>query len=229
MTEKRGVDEHEPSKEEMAHVLVVSENLSIEQPEDKLERYFSSEFELFDRLPARPDNRVRLFDILASVLVNSMVNTSEKVSTIWNDRAGIEEALARIPRDAALLSDEVPWTALEELLRAALEVKFVRLAVATKILHKKRPHLLPIVDSYLEKYYRSAYPDVTEPGLDDVSRCMRIIRHFRDELNACRQDLEKLMEIPRRRRCRVSLVRLLEVLIWIEKEGSGRFRGAEEQ
>jgi len=210
----------------MPEVLEVSATLSIADPAGKLSRYFSSEFQLYDRLGARPDNRIGLFDILASVLVNSMLNTAEKVSAIWNERRGIEEALARVPRDASLLSEQVPWQALENLMRAALDVRFVGLGVATKILHKKRPHLIPVMDGFVEKYYASAYPDVAEPTPDEAERFMRIVRHFQAELKGCQEKLEQLLRIPKRWRCYVSLVRLLDVLIWIEKEKSGRFRTA---
>ena len=212
----------------MPEVLVVSPSLSITDPAGKLDRYFSSEFQLYDRLRPRPDNRIGLLDVLASVLANSMLNTAEKVSTIWNDRRGIEEALAAVPRDASLLWDDVPWQALEGLMRAALDVRFVGLGVATKILHRKRPHLIPMIDRVVEGYYESAYPpDVAEPALDDAGRFMRIVRHFQVELKGCEKELERLLRIPRRRRCYVSPVRVLEALIWIEREKSGRFRAPE--
>ena len=207
--------------------LEVSCTLTIDDPAGKLEKYFSSPFELYDHEGTeviKRDNEITLFDILASNMVNSRVDTGEKISIIWGNRAPMEEALAHIPPNASLLSEAAPWDELEDLLRVALATRHVGLAVATKILHKKRPELIPMIDSVVGGYYRDVYSDVTERGLGEVKRAIRMIRHFREELQRCRTDLEKLSAIAKERGCNVTLVRILEVLVWIEREPRGQFR-----
>jgi Family of unknown function (DUF6308) len=68
----------------------------------------------------------------------------------------ISSALAKVPRSASLAAaeDAIPWRPLEELMRAMDGIPEVGLARQTEVLHKKRPALIPILDSVLETYLR---------------------------------------------------------------------------
>jgi len=102
-------------------------------------------------------------------------------------------------------------------------IKYAKLAVASKILYTKRPALIPMMDSVVQEYYKRAYPDY-----DWSWKCAplaeQLMRHFRDDLLAAKPQLTALgAELEKEHRT-LSLVRLLELLIWMETERQGYYR-----
>ena len=69
----------------------------------------------------------------------------------------IEKVLAKIPVDedieTADLSMDGLGQAIEELLNITTRVKGIQIPVATRILHKKRPRLIPVLDEAVLKHY----------------------------------------------------------------------------
>jgi hypothetical protein len=84
------------------------------------------------------------------------------------------------------------------------------LAVATKVLHLKRPGMYPVLDSLM----------LQQLGVTDSVPVMRVMDHLRDEGH---RNLESLLAIqgqlaPRYRR---SLVRILDALLWTSHPAAG--------
>src|SRR5688572_21817354 len=81
----------------------------------------------------------------------------------------LEKALTSVLPESSLLSntDEIPWHALEEVFDIMLSVPRVGISVATKVLHKKRPALIPILDSVVQGYLRGvdSFPELTKARL----------------------------------------------------------------
>lgn len=48
-------------------------------------------------------------DILLITMMNARLDSADKVKSVWQDRHKIEEALAEIPMDLPLESENVPW------------------------------------------------------------------------------------------------------------------------
>jgi hypothetical protein len=73
---------------------------------------------------------------------------------VLSQRHKVREALKLLPLDATLAdpSEQVPWSALNGLFGALDNLPGIRLARATKILHKKRPALIPILDGVVVGY-----------------------------------------------------------------------------
>lgn len=98
------------------------------------------------------------------------------------------------------------------LMRAIYGAPEVGLARATKVLHKKRPALIPILDSVLERYLR-AVDGLQRSGnfaLDAVS----LIRSYKHELDACLTILQALKAELRARSIELTEVRLLDLFLW---------------
>ena len=72
------------------------------------------------------------------------------------------------------------------MLNAACRVRWILVPVATKVLHRKRRHLVPMLDSVLIDYYRSTGMEVSGAALEDGplagSAVMPILRSFRSDL-----------------------------------------------
>ncbi len=59
-----------------------------------------SEYELYDGVPILQDSTLSLLDILLSILMNSRLDTADKVKSIWEGRKPVEDALNCIPVDS---------------------------------------------------------------------------------------------------------------------------------
>lgn len=209
--------------------IVLESGLTLIEPEFMIETFVCEEYDYWDAPPegamaVQQDSMLTMYDILYSVLINSNIRR-EGVWNFWDVREQVGAALAEIADDVSLLSltePEVPWDALECLFETCT-VPWVKLATATKVLHKKRPKLIPILDSVLQNYYCS----VTDSILPDEEweKGVWVMQRFRDDLLACECEINQLCNTLEEQARPLTPVRVLEALIWMEKEAKGHYRG----
>lgn len=191
----------------------------------KLIRFVRSEYELYDGVVTPQDSALSLFDILLSIMMNSRLDTASKVQSIWKNKAPVEEALSHIPADAALQDEHLPWKNLEALFKAFCDIPWAGAAVSSKILHKKRPKLIPIYDSVIAIYINRCNTEPPLPrGSSEAAHTLRGIKCFRNLLLSSFEDIERLRDLPEMSRFPLSAVRVLEVLLWIENESNGYYQ-----
>ena len=125
----------------------------------------------------------------------------------------LEKALAKILPESSLLSnsDEIPWHALEELFEIMLSISRVGISVATKVLHKKRPGLIPILDSVLQSYLRAvdSIPDLTNAKL-----AIEFVRSYKKDLDANADSLRRMRAELKDGGLYLSECRLLDIFLW---------------
>lgn len=129
--------------------------------------------------------------------------------------------------DAALVSVSPQWSLMDDV--AATEYRLVvktlleeltaptgiAKAIATKIVHKKRPNLIPVVDSVIARVYKLRSPT-------DL-----IFGPFRDDLIANHGALQPIKESAASVSGRdISVVRALELSIWLTSVEAGSYRAA---
>jgi len=205
--------------------LHLTNGTAIADAELKLIRFMRNEYELYDGISVPQDSTLSLFDILLSIMMNSRLDTANKVQSIWRGRASVERALALVPPSIALQDEDVPWEDLRTLFDAFCAIAWAGPAVATKILYKKRPTLIPIFDSVISIYIdrcneEEALPRGSTPG----TYMIRGMKCFRRLLVGSFDDIQRLRALPEMQAYKVSPLRVLEVLLWIEKEGSGYYQ-----
>lgn len=209
--------------------VLLTNGTEIIDADRKLIRFMESEYELYDGVPVAQDSTLSLFDILLSIMMNSRLDTASKVQSIWKSKKPVEEALNRIPTDVPLESDCIPWDDLTTLSDRFCEIKYAGPAVSTKILHKKRPNLIPIFDSIISVYINGCNVEPPLPrGSSDGAHMIRGIKCFRKLLRQSLGDIERLLTMPEMRRFPVSPMRVLEVLLWIENEGGENYTNPKE-
>ena len=110
----------------------------------------------YDLLPVARDVTLALEDIRVGNRIGARMSAAES-EALYTRKTQFEAALAQIPPDASLCDpdDAIPWDALRDLYAAANGVPGIGLAKLTKFLHKKRPELVPMLDSVVEGYLRS--------------------------------------------------------------------------
>ena len=138
-----------------------------------------------------------------------------EIAAVLERRRKIERALRAIAFDASLLGsgDRVPWLALRQLFDAFAGIRGVGLSKATKSLHQKRPALIPMLDSVVQKYLAD-----DDPGVQATfgERALALVRGYKSDVDRNRTALSTIRRQLGRGR-ELSEVRILDLLIWADQ------------
>jgi len=138
-----------------------------------------------------------------------------EIAAVLERRRKIERALRAIAFDASLLGsgDTVPWLALRQLFDAFAGIRGVGLSKATKSLHQKRPALIPMLDSVVQKYLAD-----DDPGMQATfgERALALVRGYKSDVDRNRTALSTIRRQLGRGR-ELSEVRILDLLIWADQ------------
>jgi hypothetical protein len=169
----------------------------------------------------RPDNGVgsppQSFGEIDLRLANrdgARISASE-IAVVLTRRRAIERALSTIAGDASLAGSDgtVPWPALRELFDAFAGIRGVGLSKATKALHRKRPALIPMLDSVVQKYLVDEDPGAKAPFGE---RALELVRGYKSDLDRNRIALSALRREIRPTQ-ELTEVRILDLLIWADQ------------
>jgi hypothetical protein len=197
---------------------------------EPLHRFFKEEWAYYDGIPDRDPDRLLPEDVLTTVAVNSYVNSAPRVRSVHRGLASaLDPLLARIPVEADLRDFDPGFVQVRELLAAACAVPYVLVPVATKVLHRKRPSLLPMLDNViLEEYLRLLHRTDIRGRSQDKRRAadigMLVLAAFRDDLEAGWSDLSAASDELGGKGWPITPVRVLEAASWIAIEPRGYYR-----
>jgi Family of unknown function (DUF6308) len=172
-----------------------------------------SSYRGYDLAPVKQDDVLTEADIkVANAMIARM--SPRVIARIYRRAPAVNAALAQLPSAASLADplDSIPWEALEELMRAMQGIAEVKLARQTKVLHKKRPALIPILDSVLEAYLRRV--DNLRRSGDSARDAVDLVKSFKRELDTNLPALRALQEELRRRDIDLTECRLLDLFLW---------------
>jgi len=197
-------------------VLELPSGLMVDYPLAKLRAFAEEEYATYDGVATTLDSSITIHDITLSVMMNSWLMAVGGRS-IYRARERVGRALEHIPSDVSLLDGDeaIPWQKIGALFSEFETISGAKLAVATKILHKKRPELIPMLDTQVRLYYERAFPD-RDWRLSLGSLAVALLRSFRDDLVAARQQVSVLRDELVPAGFPLTHVRVLEALIWIK-------------
>ena len=137
--------------------------------------------------------------------------SAAEIAAVLERRRAIEHALRALAPDASLVGRRVPWGPLHQLFDTFADIRGVGLAKVTKTLHKKRPALIPMLDSVVQRYLAD-----DDLGAQAVfgERAVGFVRGYKRELDRNRMALRALRRELARLDHDVSEVRILDALIW---------------
>ena len=141
--------------------------------------------------------------------------SATEIAAVLQRRHRIERALREIAIDASLTEsgDALPWPALRELFDAFEGIRGVGLSKVTKTLHRKRPALIPMLDSVVQRYLADDDPGAQTPFAE---RALELVRGYKNDLDRNHVALAGIRdEIGRDRE--LSEVRILDLLIWADQ------------
>ncbi|MCU1488631.1 MAG: hypothetical protein JWM85_36 [Acidimicrobiaceae bacterium] len=168
-------------------------------------------YQAYDLAPVRHDSTLTETDVRTANRIIARMS-SKVVAGVLAARGPVEAALRVIPPDASLMSNEVDWAALEALLAAFEGVPEVGLPRASKVLHKKRPGLIPILDSVVEEYLVRHHR--VPPGGGLATRGIVLTRAYRAELLSSLDVLHEVRAALLAEGVDLTECRLLDLYLW---------------
>ena len=139
--------------------------------------------------------------------------SAAEIATILERRRRIEGTLRAIAPDASLVGAErsVPWMPLKRLFDAFADIRGVGFSKMTKALHRKRPALIPMLDSVVQGYLED---DDLGPKAPFGERGLALVRGYKRDLDHNRAALQAVRRELAMRDYVVTEVRILDLLIW---------------
>jgi Family of unknown function (DUF6308) len=136
-----------------------------------------------------------------------------EIEAILERRTTIERALGAIAPHASLagVSSSVPWLPMRQLFDAFAGIRGVGFSKMTKALHRKRPALIPMLDSVVQKYLEDDDLGAQAPFGE---RALALVRGYKRDLDRNRAAVRAVHKELARRSCPLSEVRILDLLIW---------------
>jgi hypothetical protein len=141
--------------------------------------------------------------------------SAAEIAAILGRRGVIERALREIHADASLAdaSSSIPWMPLTRLFDAFADIRGVGFSKMTKALHRKRPALIPMLDSVVQAYLTRDDP-VTGSSGTFGERATALVRSYKRDLDRNRSVLDEIQRDLASHDYRLSEVRILDLLIW---------------
>jgi hypothetical protein len=138
-----------------------------------------------------------------------------EIAAILERRRAIERALRTIPPTASLARTRVAWQPLQHLFDAFADIRGVGLSKMTKALNPKRPALIPMLDSVVQRYLQD-----DDPGAEVTfgDRAIALVRAYKRDLDRQRVELRMLRRELLSNGYDLTEVRIFDLLIWSAQE-----------
>jgi hypothetical protein len=136
-----------------------------------------------------------------------------EIATILERRHAIVQALRSIAPDASLVgaARSMPWLPLAQLFDAFADIRGVGCSKMTKALHPKRPALIPMLDSVVQKYLEEDDLGARAPFGE---RALGLVRGYKRDLDRNRAAVRAVRQELARGGHVLTEVRILDLLIW---------------
>ena len=146
--------------------------------------------------------------------------SAAQIAAILERRGEVEEALGQLDPDASLMdaTSSIPWTPLTRLFDAFADIHGVGFSKMTKSLHKKRPALIPMLDSFVQEYLTRDLPR-TSSAASFGERATALVRSYKHDLDRNRSALQEIQLALAERGYQLTEVRILDLLIWSVSAG----------
>jgi hypothetical protein len=116
-----------------------------------------------------------------------------------------------IAPNASLAASSVPWPPLRQLFDSFSGIRGVGFSKMTKALHPKRPALIPMLDSVVQRYLEDDDLGAQAPFGE---RALALVRGYKHDLDRNRTAVRAVRQKLARRSYDVTEVRILDLLIW---------------
>ena len=105
--------------------------------------------------------------------------SAAEIAAILERRREIERALRAIPADSSLAARSIPWAPLARLFDGFAGIRGVGFSKMTKALRKKRPAVIPMLDSVVQAYL----DEPPQPEGSFGQQAIALVRPYKVELD----------------------------------------------
>ena len=190
----------------------------VENPRELLLGFVHHWYPLYDGVEVAEDSELRVSEIALSTMLNSRISGNTG-GAIWREaRLEVSEALRSVRVGMDLL-DMLPTDlapdepGISRAITAICNVHRSKLAVATKILHKKRPGLIAIFDSVVEGHYHPRWcPTVTARSWGDYAVALTRLVH--KDMLSIDAELQELRCLVGEKGTPMTGCRIFNALMW---------------
>ena len=187
-------------------------------------------FELYDQIQVCEDDELTVSDIWLANGIGAGIQHKHLID-LWKRKEEIEKLLVSVPKQVRLESDDLgpnSFEHLKDLLRRWMSMGGWGVARATKVLHKKRPLLIPPIDRGVMELYSEFrrgecrrrwkfYPWKAK----DVVGVIQLIRDdIRNKDNS--SHLQTIQETLARKGTELSIVRIFDIILWMHLKNRSR-------
>jgi Family of unknown function (DUF6308) len=193
-----------------SHPVALRSGLVIEDPLRVLLGFVAARWRFDPTEPARPASFGEP-DLRLANRDGARISASE-IAAVLQRRGAIERALRAIAPQASLAgaANSVPWLAMRQLFDGFADIRGVGFAKMTKALHPKRPALIPLLDSIVQKYLTGDDPGA-EAGF--AERAIGLVRGYKRDLDANWAAVRAVRQELATRDYELTEVRILDLLI----------------
>jgi hypothetical protein len=199
----------------MKYAIALQTGIVIDDCESKLAEFCQKDasYRRYDLPPdVKEDNELIEKDIQFANRMGARMGPLV-IKSVVDRRKAINSALACIVPSVSISDPSIPWIALEQLFTATLGPE-VGPARVTKILHKKRPKLIPILDSVVVSYCKVACNDDLQ-NKETCSVMISYVKRIKDDIN---KNLDALKEAIQVGDLKLTVVRAFDILLWAYSE-----------
>ena len=141
--------------------------------------------------------------------------SAAEIAAILERRREIDGSLRRIGPGESLTdtASSIPWIVLTQLFDAFANIRGVGFSKMTKALHRKRPALIPMLDSVVQEYL-TRDDRATCSSESFGARATALVCSYKRDLDLNRSAHDEVMRKLGARDYRLTEVRILDLLIW---------------
>jgi len=202
-------------------IIILRSNIKVANPQEVILRYYSTMgrgVHLYDQTVIPQDNTFTSEQMeRIKRLVNGLGERGiphSAISTLNHRRTEIENRLRQVPATVNIIDDcsVIPWGDIGHLIDS-MRVPYLGLARLTKILHKKRPNIIPILDSVMVGYLQPFISREEIVGASDAGRAICYIKELKKDIHNNIMVFTELLEWARKP-YPISIIRILDILTW---------------
>jgi hypothetical protein len=217
----------------MANVTSIAfpSGISVKRPLDRLSKFLAAGFDWYDSFIDESPHSIVPFDVLVATGINAFIGgaSAATLRTIHLDMVKLCTSPLNVLAVDTDLAEVVDLAAVVDLIVAATEARGAQSAVATKILHRKRRHLVPILDSVVVGYYcedrmARTLAESYAPLAARRSALTSVLATIRADLRAVTGELAQLRDEVAGAGWPVGTLRIHDILVWTELEARGYYR-----
>lgn len=203
--------------------ILLSNGTRFENAEERIREY--CEIEVYQGYDDRHsiDNRITTDDVQAANELYAMIDRYDATeSSRIVGAAEVESALANVEDFDLACLDSQEWSALKPKLRILftqfLSIRGVGLAKATKILHLKRPHMFPVLDSFVVKFLSGTDPSTVLEKKKSIELGLIVMSIAWSDLSQNRANFQRLESQLADLSITLTYARMYDILCWTQEK-----------